>query len=312
MSGSGEQARRVLGWIAVGAAAVLVFLVLAKSHPDELIGRLIYSSAVTVVMGLIAVVGGRLVRREDWRALLGAATLLIAISTFVLLMALIWKGGNPSLNPAKGTGVLLAIAFALGGASLLFSGEREDEALRIARVAGAIGLAAFAVLAIFAVTGTSVSFRLVGLAAAIFVPAAIAVAVLAATAERPAPTLSLDHAVIAVSNRARSDRFYAALLGATVEEDAEGRVAYRIGAVRLNVHHPGVAAAPLAASPVVPGNSDLCFAWPGSAESAVNHLHAFGIPIAEGPVLREGAAGLGVSVYCRDPDGSLIELISYT
>ena len=70
MSDSAGQARRVLGWIAVGVAAVLVVLVLAKSHPDALIGRLIYSSAVAIVTGLIAVVGGRLVRREDWRALL--------------------------------------------------------------------------------------------------------------------------------------------------------------------------------------------------------------------------------------------------
>jgi len=310
--GSGEQVRRVLGWIAVLAAAVLVVLVLAESHPNALIARLIYSSVVAVVTGLIAVVGARLARRDDWRGLLGAATVLISISTFVLLLVLIWKGISRTFNPANGPGVLIAIAFALAGICLLFSGDREGEELRIARWAGSIALAAVAVLAIFAVTGTSVDLRLIGVAVAVFLVAAIAVTALAATAERPDSTLALDHAVIAVSDRARSDLFYTALLGAVVEEGAEGRVAYRIGAVRLNVHHPGRAAAPLAAHPVEPGNSDLCFVWPATAESAVNHLHAFGIPIVEGPVLREGAGGLGVSVYCRDPDGSLIELISYS
>jgi catechol 2,3-dioxygenase-like lactoylglutathione lyase family enzyme len=77
------------------------------------------------------------------------------------------------------------------------------------------------------------------------------------------------------------------------------------------VHQSAIAASPLAADPVRPGNSDLCFVWPGTAESAAIHLRARGIEIVEGPVGRTGAHGAGVSVYCRDPDGSLIELISY-
>jgi catechol 2,3-dioxygenase-like lactoylglutathione lyase family enzyme len=117
--------------------------------------------------------------------------------------------------------------------------------------------------------------------------------------------------VIAVSDRNRSDHFYTGVLGATVEAGPDGRAAYRIGSQRLNVHQPGVVASPLAADPVRPGNSDLCFAWPGTAEGAVHHLRARGIEIVEGPVARTGAQGAGISVYCRDPDGALIELISY-
>jgi catechol 2,3-dioxygenase-like lactoylglutathione lyase family enzyme len=62
----------------------------------------------------------------------------------------------------------------------------------------------------------------------------------------------------------------------------------------------------------VPGGSDLCFVWPGTVEDAVEHLKRHGVPIEYGPVERHGALGSGRSVYFRDPDGSLLELISYT
>jgi catechol 2,3-dioxygenase-like lactoylglutathione lyase family enzyme len=63
--------------------------------------------------------------------------------------------------------------------------------------------------------------------------------------------------------------------------------------------------------PVRPGNSDLCFVWPGSVEGAIAHLAAHGVEIETGPVPRLGAQGKGMSVYLRDPDGSLLEFITY-
>ena len=45
--------------------------------------------------------------------------------------------------------------------------------------------------------------------------------------------------------------------------------------------------------------------------SAAEVLKACGVDIEEGPVERQGARGRGRSVYFRDPDGSLLELISY-
>jgi catechol 2,3-dioxygenase-like lactoylglutathione lyase family enzyme len=44
----------------------------------------------------------------------------------------------------------------------------------------------------------------------------------------------------------------------------------------------------------------------------VAHLADCGVSVELGPVPRDGARGLGASVYFRDPDGSLLELISYS
>jgi catechol 2,3-dioxygenase-like lactoylglutathione lyase family enzyme len=123
--------------------------------------------------------------------------------------------------------------------------------------------------------------------------------------------VGLDHCVIAVSDWERSNRFYADVVGAEVIELDKGRFAYRVGGRQLNVHGPGSSPEPVAADPVRPGNSDLCFVWEGAAEEAAEHLRGRGIEIVMGPVERAGAQGTGRSVYFRDPDGSLLEFISY-
>jgi catechol 2,3-dioxygenase-like lactoylglutathione lyase family enzyme len=125
------------------------------------------------------------------------------------------------------------------------------------------------------------------------------------------PSLALDHCVIAVSDWERSNAFYRDVLGAELVELSYGRYAYRFGEQQLNVHGPGSTPHPRAADPVRPGNSDLCFAWPGSPQEAVEHLHSCGVDVELGPVERQGARGSGTSVYFRDPDGTLLELIAY-
>jgi catechol 2,3-dioxygenase-like lactoylglutathione lyase family enzyme len=126
----------------------------------------------------------------------------------------------------------------------------------------------------------------------------------------PAPKASFDHCVIAVSDWERSNAFYRDVLGAAVVQRGAG-YAYRFGEQQLNVHGPGVEATPLAAIPVAPGGSDLCFAWHGTVEEALAHLERQGVEVEDGPVPRGGARGDGQSVYFRDPDGSLMELIVY-
>jgi catechol 2,3-dioxygenase-like lactoylglutathione lyase family enzyme len=59
------------------------------------------------------------------------------------------------------------------------------------------------------------------------------------------------------------------------------------------------------------GSDDLCFLTASTPEQVVAHLTAHGVAIEQGPVARQGARGTLRSVYCRDPDGSLIEISSY-
>ncbi len=101
------------------------------------------------------------------------------------------------------------------------------------------------------------------------------------------------------------------MLGAEVLDLPRGRRAYRFRGQQLNVHMPGSTPEPVARVRITPGNSDLCFVWDGPIDGAVAHLRTKGVGIELGPVQRTGAHGDGTSVYFRDPDGSLLEIISY-
>lgn len=120
----------------------------------------------------------------------------------------------------------------------------------------------------------------------------------------------LDHCVIHVSDWERSNAFYRDVLGAELVRRGAGW-AYRFSGEQLNVHGPGVKPAEVARLPVQPGNSDLCLEWRGPIADAVRHLESHGVAVETGPMERFGARGAGTSVYFRDPDGSLIEFISY-
>src|SRR5262245_48438426 len=126
------------------------------------------------------------------------------------------------------------------------------------------------------------------------------------------PGVRLDHSVIAVSDWEVSNAFYRDVVGAELIPAGGPRFAYRLGDTQLNVHGPGVDVGDnVARLPVQPGNSDLCFVWPGPIADAAAHLGRHGVEVETGPVDRRGAQGEGTSVYFRDPDGSLLEFISY-
>jgi catechol 2,3-dioxygenase-like lactoylglutathione lyase family enzyme len=124
--------------------------------------------------------------------------------------------------------------------------------------------------------------------------------------------VKLDHCVVHVADWERSNAFYRDVLGAEILDRPNGGFVYRFGDTQLNLHGPGVTPAEVARLPVQPGNSDLCFEWAGPIAGAVAHLERLDVAIERGPLQRFGARGAGTSVYFRDPDGSLLEFISYS
>ena len=123
-------------------------------------------------------------------------------------------------------------------------------------------------------------------------------------------SIKLDHCVIHVSSWEQSNAFYRDVLGAELVKIGAGW-SYRFGGTQLTCHGPDVHGTPVAKLPIMPGGSDLCFIWPGSIHAALAHLEKHGVQVEVGPVLRFGSRGQGMSVYFRDPDGSLMEFISY-
>jgi catechol 2,3-dioxygenase-like lactoylglutathione lyase family enzyme len=124
--------------------------------------------------------------------------------------------------------------------------------------------------------------------------------------------LGFDHCVIAVSDWARSDAFYRDVLGAEIPHHDEWWGEYRFGDWKLNVHGPGFDGPLKARLPVAPGNSDLCFVWPDTIDTALAHLEKHGVAIESGPTERDaGPRGTSTHVYFRDPDASLLEFVVY-
>jgi len=125
-----------------------------------------------------------------------------------------------------------------------------------------------------------------------------------------------DHLAITVHDVARSVAFYRDVLGAEVlylDRFEDGRfpiVTVVLGANRINIH-PSPPRADLVADVPTPGSVDLCFRWDGPIATAVALLDRHGLPCVEGPAFRLAADGSkGQSVYTRDPDGNLIELLT--
>jgi catechol 2,3-dioxygenase-like lactoylglutathione lyase family enzyme len=123
--------------------------------------------------------------------------------------------------------------------------------------------------------------------------------------------VGIDHCVIAISDWDRSNAFYRDVVGVELVQRKGGWV-YRIGDEFLSVHGPRFDAKWVARDPVRPGNSDLCFVWSGPIEDAVARLEAFAVEVEAGPLDAVGPLGRrGRHVYFRDPDGSLLEFVSY-
>lgn len=138
------------------------------------------------------------------------------------------------------------------------------------------------------------------------------------------PIVSYDHTAIPTAQPEEMIAFYKRL-GFTVVHEEEWRqgkaraFAFAFGDNKINVHPPAVWQNPeftLRGPKALPGCGDFCFVWQGSLDEAMALLDGAGAEVIEGPVAREGGRKLssvsGTSLYTRDPDGNLLELIAYS
>jgi catechol 2,3-dioxygenase-like lactoylglutathione lyase family enzyme len=126
---------------------------------------------------------------------------------------------------------------------------------------------------------------------------------------------AINHLVMNVVDVERSCCWYQRVLGIQRFDYGElpdrPRTALMFGNQRINLRPVGLASEEwMTADNAAIGSGDLCFLTTLSVDQVVTHLRACGEEIIEGPVRREGARGSMISVYCRDSDGSLIEISS--
>lgn len=128
---------------------------------------------------------------------------------------------------------------------------------------------------------------------------------------------ALDHLVINVVDVAATAEWYRRILGMEVKVFDPGggkapRTSLVFGNQKINVRPRDADKGEwFTADHPTAGREDLCFLTSAAPDEVVAHLQAYGVAIEEGPGPRQGARGTLRSVYCRDPDGSLIEISSY-
>jgi catechol 2,3-dioxygenase-like lactoylglutathione lyase family enzyme len=133
----------------------------------------------------------------------------------------------------------------------------------------------------------------------------------------PVKVSAIDHLVINVNDVARSAQWYARILGMEIRVFDPGggkppRTSLVFGRQKINVRPKDADKVDwFTADHEGAGSDDLCFLTSSTPDEVVAHLKANGVSIEEGPSKRQGARGTLRSVYCRDPDGSLIEISSY-
>ena len=132
----------------------------------------------------------------------------------------------------------------------------------------------------------------------------------------PVPIEGIDHVVVMASDVDRSLDFYKNVLGGEAEFEEAFRMGkipvlrVRIGKAIINLQRLKEPAY-IVADRLESGTVDLCFRWSRSIQEAIDWLKEKNVDVIEGPVPRPAANGVwGQSIYFRDPDGNLLELLT--
>jgi catechol 2,3-dioxygenase-like lactoylglutathione lyase family enzyme len=123
----------------------------------------------------------------------------------------------------------------------------------------------------------------------------------------------IDHIVLNVKDVEITCAWYQRVLGMEREDfGPANRTALKFGGQKINVRPSGTDKGtwPTGANDEA-GSGDFCFITAVGPEDVVAHLHECGVMIVAGPAQRAGALGPMRSVYCRDPDGNLVEISTY-
>ena len=130
------------------------------------------------------------------------------------------------------------------------------------------------------------------------------------------PIEGFDHVAITVADVDATVEWYERVLGAEplfLERWKAGEMPVaivQVGNARLSIHPAAAPASPHADTPT-PGSADLCFRFRGTVDEIVATLAANDVAVVDGPVPRPASNGArGTSVYFRDPDRNLLELLT--
>jgi catechol 2,3-dioxygenase-like lactoylglutathione lyase family enzyme len=124
----------------------------------------------------------------------------------------------------------------------------------------------------------------------------------------------LDHLVMTCNDVDTMASWYQRVLG--MERESFGphnRTSLRFGGQKINLRPKEATQEEwFCGLNTAPGANDLCFIVTVMAEDVLSHLQECGVTVLKGPVEKAGALGAIRSVYCRDPDGNLVEISSYS
>ena len=121
----------------------------------------------------------------------------------------------------------------------------------------------------------------------------------------------IEHVVLNCRDLETMASWYQRVLSMEREEfGPDRRVALKFGSQKINLrptHAPNWPTGEVDA----PGALDLCFITNSAPNVVLDHLRHCGVDVSEGPMQRIGALGPMTSIYCRDPDGNLVEIAQY-